>query len=226
MTCGSPRGPSRTSAPSTSAPGADPLVVNLVSRPTCPWTFGQARLAALAFAVLGCGSVVGIDTPGPDLGASSAVESPTALELTGPTGPTEVGRVVDITDGDTVRVVIDGEEYRLRYIGIDTPESVAPDQPVEPYGPEATTANALLVGGEEVILESDVSDTDPYDRLLRYVWLEPDDPGDAWTLVNLKLVEAGLAEARDYPPDTKYADELDAAEDEARAAGLGMWSSD
>jgi micrococcal nuclease len=132
--------------------------------------------------------------------------------------------VVDITDGDTVRVIIDGDEYRLRYIGIDTPESVAPDQPVEAYGPEATTANALLVGGEEVVLESDVSDTDRYDRLLRYVWLEPDDPGDAWTLVNLELVEAGLAEAIEYPPDTKYVDDLEAAEDEARAAGRGMWS--
>jgi micrococcal nuclease len=132
--------------------------------------------------------------------------------------------VVDITDGDTVRVFIDGEEHRLRYIGIDTPESVAPDQPVEAYGPEATTANALLVGGEEVVLESDVSDTDRYDRLLRYVWLEPDDPGDAWTLVNLELVEAGLAEAIEYPPDTKYVDDLEAAEDEARAAGRGMWS--
>jgi endonuclease YncB( thermonuclease family) len=155
-----------------------------------------------------------------------AVGSPSALERMGPTGPTEIGRIVDITDGDTVRVVIDGEEHRLRYIGIDTPETVAPDIPAEAYGTEATTANALLVGGEDVVLESDVSDTDRYDRLLRYVWLAPgtgDAPTDTWTLVNLELVRAGLAEAVDYPPDTKYADELDAAEDEARERGFGMW---
>ena len=148
----------------------------------------------------------------------------------GPTGPTEVGRVVDITDGDTVRVVIDGVEHRLRYIGIDTPETVAPDTPVEPYGPAATTANALLVGGEDVVLEMDVSETDRYDRLLRYVWLAPgtgDAPTDAWTLVNLELVELGLAEAVEYPPDMKYA-ELSSKRPrrKPRAAGLGMWAED
>jgi endonuclease YncB( thermonuclease family) len=156
-----------------------------------------------------------------------AAGSPSALELIGPTGPTELGQVVDITDGDTVHVVIDGTEYRLRYIGIDTPETVAPDTPAEAYGPEAATANALMVGGEDVVLEADVSDTDRFDRLLRYVWLAPgtgDDPTEAWTLVNLELVRAGLADARDYPPDTKYSDHLEAAEDQARDQGLGMWA--
>lgn len=180
--------------------------------------------------VVGCASVVGGEPVRHPVASTerAAAESPIALELTGPTGPTEVGHVVDITDGDTVRVVIDGEEYRLRYIGIDTPETVAPNRPVEAFGPEATTANALLVGGEDVVLEMDVSDTDRYDRLLRYVWLAPgagDTPTDTWTLVNLELVEAGLAEAIDYPPDTKYADVFDAAEDQARAEGLGMWGT-
>jgi endonuclease YncB( thermonuclease family) len=147
----------------------------------------------------------------------------------GPTGETQIGQVVSITDGDTVRVVIDGEEYRLRYIGIDTPESVAPDTPVEPFALAATAANAALVEDETVVLERDVSETDRFDRLLRYVWLTPDDsaaPGDpdaAWRLVSLELVAAGLAEAVDYPPDTKYSDLFDAAEAEARQAGRGMW---
>ena len=126
-----------------------------------------------------------------------------------PSGPTEAGLVVRITDGDTVRVVIDGVEHRLRYIGIDTPESVAPNTPVEPFAEAATDANARLVDGEAVVLERDVSETDRFDRLLRYVWLAPDlgnraTDDDAWRLVNLELVRAGLAEAVDYPPDTKY----------------------
>jgi micrococcal nuclease len=78
-----------------------------------------------------------------------------------------------------------------------------------------------------VVLETDVSETDDFGRLLRYVWLAPDDPAEtgtgSWRLVNLELVHAGLAKARDYPPDTKYSDLLDAAEAEARAAGRGIW---
>jgi micrococcal nuclease len=131
--------------------------------------------------------------------------------------------VTSITDGDTIRVEIDGHESRLRYIGIDTPESRAPGTPVEPFALAATAANASLVGGAQVVLEKDVSETDRFDRLLRYVWLSPDD-GAAWRLVNLELVRAGLAEAVAYPPDTKYQDVLESAESEARAAGRGQWS--
>jgi micrococcal nuclease len=190
-----------------------------------------AWCSGLSAIVVGCASMAGgepVDRSASTTGPATS-RSPTAIELLGPTGPTEVGRVVDVTDGDTVRVDIDGEEYRLRYIGIDTPETVAPDAPVEAYGPEATTANALLVGGADVVLEVDVSDTDRFDRLLRYVWLAPgtgDASTDTWTLVNLELVRAGLAEAVDYPPDTKYSDELDAAEHEAREQHLGMWTED
>jgi micrococcal nuclease len=82
-----------------------------------------------------------------------------------------------------------------------------------------------------VVLETDVSETDDFGRLLRYVWLPPDDDtaetGTAtWRLVNLELVRAGLAEARDYPPDTKYSELLDAAESEARTARRGIWSDE
>jgi endonuclease YncB( thermonuclease family) len=145
-----------------------------------------------------------------------------------PSGPTELAQVVSVTDGDTIRVLIDGEEYRLRYIGIDTPESVAPDTPVEPFALAAAEANAALVEHHSVVLEKDVSQTDRFDRLLRYVWLPPADgrPSAGWRLVNLELVRAGLAEAVDYPPDTKYSDWLAAAEAEARADGSGMWTSE
>jgi micrococcal nuclease len=136
---------------------------------------------------------------------------------------------VRITDGDTIRVLMDGVEHRLRYIGIDTPESVAPNSPIEPYAIAATEANARLVDGERVVLERDVSETDRFDRLLRYVWLEPDianraTDDDVWRLVNLELVRMGLAEAVDFPPDVKHSAILEAAESEARAAGRGLWA--
>jgi micrococcal nuclease len=146
-----------------------------------------------------------------------------------PTGATESGRVVDVTDGDTVRVRLDGAEHRLRYIGIDTPERSGPDVLLELQALEATIANTRLVDGEEVVLERDVSETDRYGRLLRYVWLEPDldndaTDDDAWRMVNLELVRMGLAQAREYPPDVKHAAMLEAAESEARDAGRGIWA--
>jgi micrococcal nuclease len=157
--------------------------------------------------------------------------SPAPLATFGPTGPTEVGLVVDITDGDTVRVVVDGQERRLRYIGIDTPERAGPDVLVEMQAMEATIANTELVDGREVVLERDVSETDRFDRLLRYVWLEPDvdnetTSDDSWRLVNLELVRLGLARAVEYPPDVRYAGLLESAESEARDAERGIWADE
>jgi micrococcal nuclease len=196
-----------------------------------PWSRTVIR-AVLAAAVVGC-TAPSADDP---VASTPQERRSTASPANGmpvapfaPTGPTEVGRVVKITDGDTIRAVIDGEEQRVRYIGVDTPESVAPDTPVEPFAKAASNANARLVAGKKVVLERDVSQMDRFDRLLRYVWLAPDlDNGaavdDTWRLVNLELVRIGLAEAVDYPPDVKYTDLLEAAEAEARAAGRGMWA--
>lgn len=178
----------------------------------------------LAAAVAGCASIASpAASVAPSAGEADAVAA-AGLKGLAPTGPTQGGIVVDVTDGDTIRVVIDGAERRLRYIGIDTPESVKPESPVEPFAMAAAEANARLVEDARVVLEKDVSETDRYDRLLRYVWLPPADGADGWRLVNLELVEAGLAVAVDYPPDTKYSAVLQAAEDEARAAGVGMWA--
>jgi micrococcal nuclease len=102
---------------------------------------------------------------------------------------------------------------RVRYIGMDTPEM----SPLEPFAREATQANRDLVEGKTVRLEKDVSDTDRYGRLLRYVWVDS-------TMVNLELVRRGLARAHAYPPDTRYQLLLEAAEIEARLKGLGMWA--
>ena len=126
-----------------------------------------------------------------------------------------VSRVVD---GDTIIVALDGEQYRVRYIGIDAPETVRPDWPVEPFGPEAFELNKTLVEGKTVWLERDVSETDQFGRLLRYVWLEDG------RMVNAVLVAEGYARAVTIPPDLKHADDVVRLERDAQANERGMWA--
>jgi micrococcal nuclease len=133
------------------------------------------------------------------------------LLFTGCSAPPETAKVIQVIDGDTI--TIEGG-YRVRYIGIDTPETY-PE--LEEYGAEAWQANRRLVEGKEVRLERDVSETDKYGRLLRYVYVDD-------VFINAELVKQGLAEAIPYPPDTKYQDYLEKLETEAREAGRGMWA--
>ena len=142
---------------------------------------------------------------------------PTGEPQPGPAPQRTAARVVRVIDGDTIQVEIDGREYRLRYIGIDAPETVKENTPVEWMGPEASAANKALVSGKVVYLEKDVSDTDRYGRLLRYVFLADG------TFVNGELVRQGYAQANTYPPDVKYQKRLRALEREARSAGRGLW---
>lgn len=121
-----------------------------------------------------------------------------------------------VVDGDTIIVVIDGAEQRVRYIGVNAPESVKPDTAPEFYGPEASDYNKRLVTGKDVCLEKDVSDKDKFDRLLRYVYVDD-------MFVNAQLVRDGYAEAVTYKPDIKHQVALDAAEREARSAQRGLW---
>ena len=130
-------------------------------------------------------------------------------------------RVVRPVDGDTIVVDIDGQEEPVRFIGIDTPESVAQDRPVECYGPEAKERTAaLLPEGTLVRLERDVEARDRYDRLLAYVIRDEDD-----VFINERLVEEGFAESIAYPPNTTRQGELDEAEAHARAEGRGLWAA-
>jgi micrococcal nuclease len=127
-----------------------------------------------------------------------------------------------VVDGDTIEVAIGGQLFKVRYIGMDTPETVKPGTPVQWMGPEASTANHRLVDGARVVLETDVSETDRYGRLLRYVWLHKAD--GTWRMANLALVRQGYAAVSTYPPDVKYTDALFLpAQRAARKAGRGLW---
>lgn len=123
-----------------------------------------------------------------------------------------VSRVVD---GDTIEL---SSGQKVRYIGVDTPEVVDPRKPVQCFGVEASNKNKELVLGKTVRLEKDISETDKYGRLLRYIWV-----GE--TLVNDYLVRQGYAHASSYPPDVKYQEQLTQAEAEARISNRGLWSS-
>src|ERR671930_295765 len=114
-----------------------------------------------------------------------------------------VGRVVRVVDGDTIRVELDGHTERVRYIGIDTPESVKPGTPVQCFAKRASAANAALVAGRTVRLVGDVEQRDRYGRLLAYVYREPD--GD---FVNARLVRDGYARTLTIPPNVAHAAEL------------------
>jgi micrococcal nuclease len=141
-----------------------------------------------------------------------------SLSAHGPTGPTRRARVTEVIDGDTIWVALGGRSYKVRYIGIDTPET---HFGIEWMGPEATAANARLVGGRTVFLEKDVSETDRYGRLLRFIWLHE---ANGWLFVNAELLREGFAQVTTYPPDVKYADTVFlAAQRRARQHNRGLW---
>ena len=161
--------------------------------------------------IAGCGS----ESP-----TSSAVIE-TQEEITQPEQPTKIIKqtqkieeetftVTDVIDGDTIKIN-SGDKVRL--ICIDTPEVG------EPYYQEATDKLEELILGKEVILEKDVSETDRYGRLLRYIYLDD-------LFINEEIVLLGLAKAYRYQPDVKYCDQIEEAEAMAKASKLGIWSEE
>ena len=124
-------------------------------------------------------------------------------------------------DGDTIAIEIAGRAETVRFIGIDAPEKPGGLRPEECYGAEATERlRALLPGGSAVRLLGDEEAYDRYDRLLGYVYRADDD-----LFLNLDLVRSGYAAAYRYEPNTYFADQLAAAEREARHDGLGLWAT-
>ncbi|OGG10644.1 hypothetical protein A2699_00255 [Candidatus Gottesmanbacteria bacterium RIFCSPHIGHO2_01_FULL_43_15] len=130
----------------------------------------------------------------------------------------EKATVKRVIDGDTIELT-DGR--KVRYIGIDTPETVDPRKPVQCFGKEAADKNKALAQDKSIEMETDISQSDRYGRLLRYIYVKTDD--QKWIMVNEALVAEGFALSSTFPPDVKYQDLFQLAQDQARAAGKGLW---
>lgn len=162
-------------------------------------------------------AVVLTESVEPEFAEELSPEIPSEVSVSEDTSPRYL--VTRVIDGDTIEVAYEGRRRPVRYIGIDTPETVHPSRPVECFGAEAAARNRELVAGKVVRLERDITDTDKYDRLLRYVYVEDD-------FINERLVREGFATVFTYPPDVKYTEALRAAEMDARQTGRGLWGAD
>ena len=133
-----------------------------------------------------------------------------------PQGPTEVAHVTRVVDGDTIIVNLDGTQTRVRLIGMDTPESVKPDTPVQCFAIAASNFTKHALTSRTVRLEYDVDRYDRYGRTLAYVWLDG-------RLFDQVLVAAGYARVYTFPPNVRYVDRFVAAERAAREHQRGLW---
>lgn len=129
-------------------------------------------------------------------------------------------QVAAFDDGDTIQVVMEGHNEKIRMIGVDTPETHDPRKPIQCFGKAAAVFTEKTIGLNRVRLEADPenSNRDRYDRLLRYVYL-PDG-----TLVNKKIIEEGYGFALTAFPFTKL-EEFRQAEKSAREQNKGLWAS-
>jgi micrococcal nuclease len=138
-----------------------------------------------------------------------------------PPGPL-TARVTHVVDGDTIDVTLgDGDEETVRYIGIDTPETVKPGTPVQCGGPRAHEVNDRLVYGKTVTLRFDAERRDVYGRLLAYVYLPR--PGARPMFVNAELARRGLARTLTIPPNDSFAPLFARLADRAGVRGWGLW---
>lgn len=138
-----------------------------------------------------------------------------------PTQPPEYTKVVRVVDGDTIEIE---DKKKVRYIGINTPETVDPRRKVECFGRESSNKNKELVEGMRIRMEKDISDIDKYNRLLRYVWIEDKNSSLSGVFVNDYLVRQGFAQVSTFPPDVKYVDQFVKAQREARENNRGLWN--
>ena len=139
----------------------------------------------------------------------------------GPGAGARIAAVVTrVVDGDTVRVRFGGRDEAVRYIGMDTPETVKPNAPVQCFGKAASAANHRLVSGARVELRLDAEPRDRYGRLLAYLYRRADG-----LFVNAELVRGGFARTLTIPPNIGHAAELGALERRARADRRGLWGA-
>jgi micrococcal nuclease len=169
---------------------------------------------AAALAASGCGT----SAPAASRSAPGVAASPVGADP--PPGSSAQAIVVRVVDGDTIRAKIGRRVERVRFIGMDTPEVVKPNTPVQCFGREASArTKALLPEGSVIHLVADVEARDRYRRLLAYVYRDLDG-----AFVNLLLVEEGYAVPYTYPPNVAHADDFVAAAGRARDERRGLWS--
>lgn len=129
-----------------------------------------------------------------------------------------------IVDGDTIEVIIEGKKYKVRFIGVNCPEYTSK---IEEYGKEATEYTTSSLLNKTVYLEKDVSETDKYGRLLRYIWFEiPEKTNESeiiQKMFNANLLIDGYAQIATYPPDVKYVDTFKNIQKEAKENNVGLW---
>src|SRR5437867_1629551 len=180
---------------------------------------GLVFLPVLLFGLAGC-SAAEAPASSPSTSPHAATPAASASAAAAPVSTNPPGlqeaKVTKVVDGDTIHVNIGGQDHKVRYIGIDTPETVDPRRPVGCFGKEASRRNHQLVEGKTVGLEKDVSETDSFGRLLRYVWADGE-------MVNATLVREGYAMASTYPPDVRYSELFASLQREAREAARGLW---
>lgn len=174
------------------------------------------RSAALPF--LACG-LLAVAACGPD--GNPFVES---APTTAPLGPLAANATIEfVIDGDTVDVMIDGREERVRLTGIDTPEKARRDTgaPAECFGDEATAfTQSLLPVGTPVRLERDIVGRDDYGRVLAYLYR-----ADDGVFVNYEIVRQGFAQPLTIPPNVTFSDLMVQAARDAESDDAGLWSA-
>jgi micrococcal nuclease len=126
-------------------------------------------------------------------------------------------KVVRVVDGDTVVVRYEGREERIRLIGVDTPETVHPNKPVEAYGEEAKEYTKKKLEEKDIQIEFDVQERDRYGRLLGYIWVDG-------LLFNDELLRMGYARVATFPPNVKYVEMFKETEKNAKEKQVGIWN--
>jgi micrococcal nuclease len=180
-------------------------------------------LVLLALVLLaGCEGYAGDGAGGGTGGAPADLATSKAERTSWPDPPRDAvaAKVQRVSDGDTFVASVKGRRERVRVIGVDTPESVAPNTPDEPYGEEASDFAKRYLDGETVRLAGDAEPRDRYGRMLAYVWLAD---GTFW---NALLVAEGYAQQLTIPPNVTYAGLFRRLAAEARREDRGLWAQE
>lgn len=203
-----------TISPRRAAPA--PRSATAAHRRALPAPWGPSAASAARWVVLATAGV--LLTP-------AGCSRPTAPRAVAIPGTSEQGIAATVThdvDGDTIDVALaGGATERVRILGIDTPETVKPNTPVQCYGPQASArTKALVPPGTAVILQRDQDLRDVYGRLLAYVWRRSDG-----LFLDRSLVADGYARTLSIAPNVAHRVELSAAAASAQARHLGLWGS-